>query len=234
MISIFNKKSIAVTALTLSLFLAAGCSSTPDKSGTNSNATDSANKTNSQASISTTPANQTASDKNTGSNSSTSNKSQDKNTTPSQASTKNSGDTSQVKPSPTNGTVNASTSSQQSISEKVKNYILNGQGDKPEAQKIKWSKTFLDQVDIDSLYKQYKSKGGNADDLDSFAKYITQNAPIASNWQDLFKKDLNDTYGQKVSKLEHLDGDMYQAYIEQNGSQVPFVAVNSRTGYFHG
>lgn len=120
------------------------------------------------------------------------------------------------------------------IAEKVKNYIINGQENKSEADKIKWSKTFLNRVDIESLYKQYIANGGNADDLESFAGYITLNAPIPSDWEDLFKKDLYDTYGEKVVRLEHLNGDLYQAYIEKDGSEIPYVAVSSRTGYFHG
>lgn len=172
--SLFNKKSIAATALALSLLLVVGCSS--NESYTSSNVI----KANSYNNV------------------------KDK------------------------------VSSEQNISEKVKNYIISGQGDKPEAQKIKWSKTFLNQVDIESLYKKYIANGGRADDLESFAKYMTLNAPIPSNWQELFKKDLYETYGEKVVKIEHLRDDLYQAYVEKNGSQVPYVVVSSRTGYFHG
>jgi tetratricopeptide (TPR) repeat protein len=124
--------------------------------------------------------------------------------------------------------------SEQNISGKVKDYIINGQGDKPEALKLQWSKTFLNNVDIMSLYKKYKAAGGNGQDLESFAKYMTMNAPIPSDWKKMFGKDLYNTYGQKVTRLEYLGGDMYQAYIDNNGSEVPYVAVSSRTGYFHG
>jgi hypothetical protein len=89
-------------------------------------------------------------------------------------------------------------------------------------------------VNIDSLYKQYKTNGGKAEDIESFASYITKNAPIQGDWQELFKKDLYDTYGEKAVKLEHLNGDSYQAYVVKNGSQVPYVVVSARTGYFHG
>lgn len=124
--------------------------------------------------------------------------------------------------------------SEQNISGKVKDYIINGQGDKPEAGKLQWSKTFLNSVDILSLYKKYKTDGGNGQDIESFAKYMTMNAPIPSNWKEMFKKDLYNAYGQKVTRLEYLGGDMYQAYVDINGSEVPYVAVSSRTGYFHG
>lgn len=124
--------------------------------------------------------------------------------------------------------------SEQNISEKVKDYIINGQGDKPEAGKLQWSKTFLNKVDVVSLYRKYKADGGNGQDLESFAKYMTMNAPIPDNWREMFEKDLYNAYGKKVTRLEYLGGDMYQAYIEYNGSEVPYVAVSSRTGYFHG
>ncbi|MDT8716922.1 hypothetical protein IAI10_09655 [Clostridium sp. 19966] len=128
----------------------------------------------------------------------------------------------------------AKTDSTQNIAEKVKDYIINGQEAKPSAEKYNWSKTFLDQVDVNSLYKKYAANGGNTNDVESFAKYITLNAPVPSNWQDLFKKDLKDAYGEDVTKLEPLQDDLYQAYVKKNDSEVPFVVVSSRTGYFHG
>lgn len=121
-----------------------------------------------------------------------------------------------------------------SISKEVKNYIINGQESIPEAQKIKWSKAFLNQVDIEGIYKQYLSNGGTANDLKSFVSYMTLNSPIPSNWKDLFEKDLYDVYAEKVVKLEHLKGDLYQAYIIKDGATIPYVVVSSRTGYFHG
>ena len=116
----------------------------------------------------------------------------------------------------------------------VKDYILNGQGDKPEALKLKWSKTFLEQVDFKTMYDNYLAEGGNSDDIEAFAKYITLYAPIQSNWEELFKKDLYDIYGENLVRVEQLEGDSYQAYINVDGKEVPYVVVSSRTGYFHG
>ena len=124
--------------------------------------------------------------------------------------------------------------SEDNISEKVKDYILNGQEDKSEAEKLKWSNAFLNQVDIEALYNQYISEGGNAEDIKKIAEYITTNAPIQDDWEELFKKELFDVYGQEVVKLEHLEGDVYQAYVNIDGSEVPYVTVSARTGYFHG
>lgn len=124
--------------------------------------------------------------------------------------------------------------SEDNISEKVKDYILNGQEDKSEAEKLKWSNAFLNQVDIEALYNQYISEGGNAEDIKKIAEYITMNAPIPDDWEELFKKELFEVYGQEVVKLEHLEGDLYQAYVNIDGSEVPYVTVSARTGYFHG
>ena len=120
------------------------------------------------------------------------------------------------------------------ISTNVKNYILNGQGNKAEAEKLKWSNTFLEQVDFKTMYDNYLVGGGLANDVEDFAKYITLSSPIQSNWQELFEKDLYNIYGQSVIKIEHLGGDSYQAYINVDGKDVPYVVVSSRTGYFHG
>lgn len=123
---------------------------------------------------------------------------------------------------------------EKNISEEVKDYIINGQENKPDVQKIKWSKTFLNQVDIESLYNNYRINGGDSNDLEEFANYITSNSPILSNWESLFEEDLYDIYGEKVVRLEYLEGDLYQAYIEKDGAEVPYVVVSARTGYFHG
>lgn len=140
----------------------------------------------------------------------------------------NSTDTSSNTPQNSNGLANTD------ISEKVKDYITIGQNDKSEAEKYKWSTRFLNEVDIESLYDKYISAGNNGENIEDFAKYITLNAPILSNWEELFKEDLKDTYGEEVVKLEPLEGDLYQAYVNKDGSEVPFVVVSSRTGYFHG
>ena len=89
----------------------------------------------------------------------------------------------------------------ENISKEVKNYILNGQEDKSEAQKLKWSKIFLNEVNIDSLYQEYIKNGGEKNNIEELALYITENAPILSNWEELFKKDLFNSYGEEVIKL---------------------------------
>lgn len=117
---------------------------------------------------------------------------------------------------------------------KVKEYILNGQGEKPEAKKINWSNSFLEQVNLKEIYDNYLADGGTASNVEWFAKYITSYAPIPINWEEIFKKDLYEAYGEQVVKLELIEGDLYQAYVEKEGKEVPYVVVSARTGYFHG
>lgn len=152
----------------------------------------------------------------------------------SEVSIKNDSDTSQEKPVDFNDNTKDKVDPEQNITEKIKNYIFNGQENKPEAEKIKWSKTFLNRVDIESLYKKYIANEGHAEDLESFANYMNLNATIPIDWKELFEKDLYDKYEEKVIRLEPLKDDKYQAYIVKDGSEVPYVVVSSRTGYFHG
>jgi len=120
------------------------------------------------------------------------------------------------------------------IIEETKHYLLEGQDDKPEALKLKWSATFLDQVDIEGIYQEYLKSGGEAGNIPAFAEYLTLHAPINTNWQELIKNSIAESYGYEIIKFEQLSDDTYQAYVEMDGKEVPYVVVNTRTGYFHG
>lgn len=121
----------------------------------------------------------------------------------------------------------------ENMSQKVRDYILNGQSG-VDANKMKWSPTFLNVVDIESLYEQFVANGGGTEDVTGVAAYVTANAPIADNWQEMFKSDLYNAYGITPTKIEYIEGDLYQAYVMNEGNEVPYVAVNARTGYYHG
>lgn len=120
------------------------------------------------------------------------------------------------------------------IAAQTKEFLMHGQDDQPEAGKLHWAQAFLDQVDIDAVYQQYLSGGGKADDVQGFAEYLTENAPVPSNWKELFEADLLAQYGVKPSSYEDLGDNNYQVYIMNEGKEVPYVGVNARTGYFHG
>ncbi|QAA33479.1 hypothetical protein [Clostridium manihotivorum] len=216
-------KKLRLCPLVLVLFLTA-CSSNSTGSNTSKQTPDTQANNTTSASTNNSDSNNNASSTN---NSSEANKNN-------QNTAKNNSDSSSKKTTTPSSTAQVKSYTDQEITEKTKNYILNGQGNKAEAEKLNWSKTFLEKVNIPSLYKKYVTNGGKKDDVASFAAYMTKNAPIQNNWQDLFKKDLQDTYGEKVARIEHLQGDSYQAYVQKEGKEVPFVVVSARTGYFHG
>ena len=80
--------------------------------------------------------------------------------------------------------------------------------------------------------EQSTSTTGNS--IPAFAQYLTVHAPIADNWQEMTAADLLKSYDEKISKIELISDDMYQVYITINGADAAYVAVNARTGYFHG
>jgi len=81
---------------------------------------------------------------------------------------------------------------------------------------------------------EYLSAGGNAEDTPDFALYLTLHAPVSDNWKDLTAIDLLNLYDEKISKIELLEDNLYQVYVIKDGTEVPYVVVNARTGYFHG
>jgi len=50
----------------------------------------------------------------------------------------------------------------------------------------------------------------------------------------VIKNDFYKRFGEKVVRLNYLEGDSYQAYVSHDGKEIPYVVVSSRTGYFHG
>lgn len=125
------------------------------------------------------------------------------------------------------------TGCQEDLADEVKTYILKGQADKTEDQKIKWSEAFLNKTDVYGLCKDYETAGNDTGDLEKAAEYVTENAKVLDNWQDLFKEDIKNNYNVEITKIDSLEGDLYKAYIISDGNEVPYVTVNSKTGYYH-
>ena len=53
-------------------------------------------------------------------------------------------------------------------------------------------------------------------------------------WKIAFEKSLFDNYGVKSHHYEELENGVYQVYAEIDGKIVPYVAVDSKTGDYHG
>ena len=53
-------------------------------------------------------------------------------------------------------------------------------------------------------------------------------------WKAAFEKSLLENYGVKPDHYEELKNGIYQVYVEIDGKVVPYVAVDSATGDYHG
>ena len=53
-------------------------------------------------------------------------------------------------------------------------------------------------------------------------------------WKAAFEKSLLENYGVKPDHYEDLGNGVYQIYVEIDGKVVPYVAVDSATGDYHG
>lgn len=53
-------------------------------------------------------------------------------------------------------------------------------------------------------------------------------------WKADFEKSLLENYGVTPESYEDLGDGVYQVYVKIDGKLVPYVAVNSKTGDYHG
>lgn len=53
-------------------------------------------------------------------------------------------------------------------------------------------------------------------------------------WKAALEKSLLENYGVKPDHYEELENGVYQVYVEIDGKVVPYVAVDSTTGDYHG
>ena len=56
----------------------------------------------------------------------------------------------------------------------------------------------------------------------------------SSDWKTEFEKSLLENYGVTPDHYEDLGGGVYQVYVKIDGKVVPYVAVDSATGDYHG
>ncbi len=54
------------------------------------------------------------------------------------------------------------------------------------------------------------------------------------DWKAAFEKSLLENYGVTPDHYEDLGDGIYQVYVEKDGKIIPFVAVDSATGDYHG
>ena len=61
-----------------------------------------------------------------------------------------------------------------------------------------------------------------------------EESPEEEPWKTALAEDLFEQYGVLPEYYEDLGDGIYQVYVEVGGEIVPFVAVNSATGDYHG
>ena len=63
---------------------------------------------------------------------------------------------------------------------------------------------------------------------------LQEGEPSDDSWKKDFEKTLYEEYGVVPDHYEYIGNDVYQVYVEIDGKIVPYVAVNWKTGDFHG
>jgi len=112
------------------------------------------------------------------------------------------------------------------------------------AKGINWSENFYDNLTANEIWnvieKFKKKNNGKEGALFEQAQYLSQNAPIKDNWEELFLYDWNNSY-YKEDKIEKLidRGDFVEVYTDSlpytdEKDNYPFVTLDKRTGNWHG
>lgn len=63
---------------------------------------------------------------------------------------------------------------------------------------------------------------------------LQEGEPSDDSWKEEFEKTLYEEYGVVPDHYEYIGNDVYQVYVKIDGKIVPYVAVNWKTGDFHG
>ena len=59
-------------------------------------------------------------------------------------------------------------------------------------------------------------------------------ASDAADWKAEFEQSLWENYGVRPTRYEDLGDGIYQVYVQKDGKEIAFVAVDSATGEYHG
>ena len=84
---------------------------------------------------------------------------------------------------------------------------------------------------IPSTDTDSSSDADTAEDKDTPAN---EDGTADDAWKAAFEKSLLENYGVKPDHYEELENGIYQVYVEIDGKVVPYVAVDSATGDYHG
>lgn len=94
--------------------------------------------------------------------------------------------------------------------------------------------TFLYDVTQEKLYITISESGVTCSTSDAPDAPANENSAADDAWKAAFEKSLLENYGVKPDHYEYLGNGVYQVYVEIDGKVVPYVAVDSATGDYHG
>ena len=90
----------------------------------------------------------------------------------------------------------------------------------------------------DSTLQSEGSNTGKTEPVATEAKTtesrLQEGEPSDDSWKEEFEKTLYEEYGVVPDHYEYIGNDVYQVYVKIDGKIVPYVAVNWKTGDFHG
>ena len=90
----------------------------------------------------------------------------------------------------------------------------------------------------DSILQSEGSNTGKTEPAATEAKttesQLQEGEPSDDSWKEEFEKTLYEEYGVVPDHYEYIGNDVYQVYVKIDGKIVPYVAVNWKTGDFHG
>ena len=80
-----------------------------------------------------------------------------------------------------------------------------------------------------------EAAGINQNNMDSEeSEPVDESTVEAKGWKEEFEKSLLENYDVTVDHYEDIGDGVYQVYVEIDGKVVPYVAVDSKTGDYHG
>lgn len=77
-------------------------------------------------------------------------------------------------------------------------------------------------------------QSGTSTEAQTTEAQLQEGEPSDDSWKKDFEKTLYEEYGVVPDHYEYIGNDVYQVYVEIDGKIVPYVAVNWKTGDFHG
>ncbi|OAS85099.1 hypothetical protein [Metabacillus litoralis] len=134
------------------------------------------------------------------------------------------------------------------LKETLRKYIFDeymGSSDYGYAKGVNWTENFYDNLTAEEIWnviEEYKEmNNGEEGTLFDQASYLSVNAPIKDNWEELFLENWNNSPYSDDNEIEAMidKGDSVWIYTETlpytgEKDNYPFITLFKRTGFWHG